>query len=337
MKEHTEQFVRLGSTEIAGLWTMYFQESMTVCFLHHFLQHLEDEQILSLLKKSHVISQDRLHTMRQFFNSEHFPIPVAYSVDNDVNTTAPKLFHDPFALTFVYMMNRLAIINLSFIVTSNVRLDVLNFFKECMKSSNDMLTQAVALLLEKGLYDRPPKMNYPDQIEFIEKESFLNGITGHKRPLSAIELSEIFFNIERNYFGVLTMLAFLQVVKDKELKHYFLRGKKISESQTRLFNNLLEKEDLLGTVPTTMEVTESTTAPFSDKLMMSVVNLLNSIDITLVGRAVSLSLRTDLAAHYSKILAELLLYTKDGFDLMVARKWLEQPPLTTDRSSLIGI
>lgn len=233
------------------------------------------------------------------------------------------------------MMNRLGMINFSFTASNNVRLDVLDFFNECLHSSTEMFGKAVRMMLEKGIYDRPPKMNYPKKIEYVEKTSFLDGMFGGKRPLNAIELSEMFFNIERNYFSVIIMLGFAQVIEDKKLKDFVLQGKKISEQQIELFNNLLMEEDLLGTVTVSMEVTDSTVAPFSDRFIVSMINILNSVDILLISHALSLSMRTDLTANYSKIIANVMSYAKDTFDIMVERKWLEQPPLTTNRKKLI--
>lgn len=326
--------IELTCTEIGGLWGVYVQESMSVCFLTYLLHHLQDGDIVPLAKKALEISQERMKKIKQFFLAENFPIPAGFS-EGDVNLAAPPLFHDTFTLSFIYMMNRLGMINFAFTASNNVRLDVLNFFNECIHTSTDMFGKAVEMMLEKGIYDRPPKMNYPDKIEYVQKTSFLNGLFGEKRPLNAIELSEIFFNIERNYFSVIIMLGFAQVMEDKKIKQHIIAGKKISEQQIELFNKLLMEEDLLGTVTVSMEVTNSTVSPFSEKFIMSMINILNSVDITLISHALALSMRADLAAHYTKIIGEVMLYAKDTYDLMVERKWLEQPPLTTNRKKLL--
>ncbi|TLS51921.1 DUF3231 family protein [Paenibacillus antri] len=326
--------IELSSTEIGGLWSIYMQESMTVCFLTYFIHHLQDGDILPMAQKALHISQQRLDRIRSIFSKENFPIPDGFT-DKDVNLSAPPLFHDAFALSFIYMANRMGMINYAFTSSNNVRLDVLDFFNECLHTSTELFGQAVKLQLEKGLYDRPPKMNYPNQVEYVRKTTFLDGIMGDKRPLNAIELSEIFFNIERNYFAVLVMLGFAQVMQDKELQRHILRGKKISEKQVELFNKLLMDEELLGTVTVGMEVTESTTSPFSDKLIMAMINILNAVDIVLISHAMALSMRADLIAHYSKIIGEVMLYAKDTFDIVVDRGWLEQPPLSTDRQQLL--
>ncbi|MET3698712.1 uncharacterized protein DUF3231 [Bacillus oleivorans] len=336
MKPHGKQAnIELTCTEIGGLWGVFIQESMSTCFLTYFLHHLQDEEIIPLVKEALQISQKRLDTIKNIFLAENFPLPSAFS-EGDVNLSAPPLFHDAFALSYIYMTNRLGMINFSYTASNNVRLDVLDFFTECIHTSTEMFGKAVKMMLSKGIYDRPPKMNYPKEIEFVQKESFLSGIIGTKRPLNAIEVSEVFFNVERNYFSVLIMLGFAQVLKDKKLKAHVIRGKTISEKQISFFNNLLMEEDLLGTVTVSMEVTDSTVSPFSDKLILSMINVLNSVDISLISHAMSVSMRTDLAAQYSKIIAEVMAYSKDTFDIVVEKKWLEQPPLVTNRKKLIN-
>ena len=327
--------IELTCTEIGGLWGVYIQESMSVCFLTYFLHHLQDEDIIPLAKKALHISQGRIETIKKIFLKENFPIPAGFS-EADVNLAAPQLFHDVFSLSYIYMTNRLAMINFSYTATNNVRLDVLDFFNECLHSSTEVFGRSVKMMLSKGIYDRPPKMPYPKEIEYVKKESFLSGLVGTKRPLNAIELTEIFFNIERNYFSVLIMLGFAQVIKDKQLKEHIMKGKTISEKQISFFNKLLLDEDLLGTVTVNMEVTDSVISPFSEKLILSMINVLNAVDISLISHALSLSMRTDLTAKYSKIIAEVMLYAKETFDIVVDRQWLEQPPLVTDRDRLIN-
>lgn len=327
--------VRLSSSEIGGLWSMYTLESLSICLLKYFIHHLHDDQIKGMLQKGLNLSQSHLTSIRAVFVDEQIPVPIGYS-DEDIDFSSPPLFHDPFALSFVYNMTRFSMINSSFITANVARPDILEFFAEATRKSVALYTECVEMLLSKGLYDRPPMIEYPSQTEYISKQSYLDGFLGNKRPLNAIELTELFFNIERNYFGVLLTLGFLQVVKDKEIKQYIKRGKAISENQIETFNKLLQEENMLGLVPVSMEVTDSTTSPFSERLVMSLMHFLNSLDITLIGHALSTSMRTDLAVHYSKLIGEILLYAKDGFDIMVERKWLEQPPHATNRKQLIG-
>ncbi|MGG0463561.1 DUF3231 family protein [Priestia aryabhattai] len=64
-----------------------------------------------------------------------------------------------------------------------------------------------------------------------KKTTSYNSSDGKKRPLNAVELTEIFFSIERTYFLVLLCMDLLQVIKDKEIKNYIKDGMEISEKK----------------------------------------------------------------------------------------------------------
>jgi spore coat protein CotF len=328
--------VRLSSPEIGGLWGVYIQETMSTCLLKYFLHHVQDEEIKPILQKSLRISQTHLNQIRDIFFEENIPLPDGFT-EKDINLSAPPLFYDLFALSFVYSMNRMAMVNLGFATSTVARADVLNFFTKALNQATELYAESTTLMLSKGIYDRPPMITYPKKVEYVKKQSYIVAAMGKKRPLNAVELTEIFFNIERNYFSVLLCMGLLQVIKDKEIKNYIKDGMEISKKQINFFNDLLKKEELLGTVPVSMEVTTSTVSPFSDKLIVALFHFLNSIDVTLIGHALSLSMRLDLATYYSKVIGEILMYAGKGFNIMVNREWLEQPPQAPNRKALKGM
>jgi Protein of unknown function (DUF3231) len=324
--------IRLTSAEIGSLWGTFIQESMSVCLLKYFLYHNQDEEIKPLFEKALEISEGHVQRITEIFNDEKIPIPDKFT-EKDIDLTAPQLFYDTFGLSFLYMTSRLGMINTSFLTSNIARKDVLAFFVSMVKQATDLYQSSTELMLLKGIYDRPPMIPYPKQVEYVEKHSFLNGMV-KKRPLNSVEITEIFFNTERNYFSILLCTALLQVIKDKEIKNFIKAGKEISEKQIRVFNEILIKEQLLGNISVTMEVTDSTILPFSNKLVVSLFTALNAVDITLLGRAMSVSTRTDLAAEYQKFITEILLYSVKGFNLMVDRGWLQQPPMAPNRKEL---
>jgi hypothetical protein len=324
--------IRLSSAEIGGLWGTFLQESMTICLLKYFLYHNKDEEIGPLLKKALEISESHFQQISDIFLAEGIPLPDGFT-DQDINYSAPPLFYDMFGLSFVYSMSRLGMINTSFITLSVARKDVLEFFVTMANQSTALYQSATTLMLSKGIYDRPPMIPYPQKVEYIEKQSYISGII-NKRPLNSLEITEIFFNTERNYFSILLCTGLLQVIDDKEIKEFIKEGKEITEKQIRIFNEILLKEQLLGNVSTAMEVTDSTVSPFSNKLVVTLFHLLNQIDITLLGHAMSTSMRTDLVANYQKFIAEILIYASKGFNLMVDRGWLQQPPMAPNRKKL---
>ncbi|MDF2855914.1 MAG: hypothetical protein K0Q87_1765 [Neobacillus sp.] len=324
--------IRLSSAEIGGLWATFIQETMSVCLLKYFLHHNQDEEIAPLLQEAMEISGSHIEQVTLIFNDERIPLPDAFT-DNDINYSAPPLFYDMFGLSFVYNSSRLNMVNNSFLTSNVARKDVLDFFVKAMIQAATLYQSATELMLSKGIYDRPPMIPYPKHNEYIEKQSYISGMI-KKRPLNSIEITEIFYNTERNYFSMLLCSALLQVVKDKEIKDFIKEGKEISERQIRVFNEILVKEQLMGNISTTMEVTDSTVLPFSNKLIVFLFHSLNSIDITLLGHAMSVSMRTDLVANYQKFISEIMLYAGKGFNLLVERGWLQQPPMAPNRKEL---
>lgn len=235
-----------------------------------------------------------------------------------------------------YFLHHLQMVNLGFATSTVARADVLDFFTKALNQATELYAESTTLMLSKGIYDRPPMITYPEKVEYVKKKSYIVAAMGKKRPLNAVELTEIFFNIERNYFSMLLCMGWLQVLKDKEIKNYIKDGIEISEKQINFFNELLKKEELLGTVPVSMKVTNSPVSPFPDKLIVALFLFLNSIDVTLIGHALSLSMRVDLATYYSKVIGEILIYAEKGFNIMVNRQWLEQPPQAPNRKVLKG-
>lgn len=325
--------MRLSSSEVNGLWNTFILETASVCFLKYFKQHMKDPDILDLIKKALVYSEEHIKQIRGIFREERFPIPHGFT-DEDIDLSAPQLFHDLFGLSYIYAMGRMGMIGNSFITSSVARMDVREFFTRCLEHTTELYNLSTTLMLEKGVYDRPPMINYPSEVTYIDNNSLLIGYMSKRRPLNVMELTEIFLNIERNNYGVILCVGLLQVVKDKEIKAYIQEGMDICKKQIKLFNLLLLEQDLLGSVPPAMDVTESTRSPFSDRLIMYHFSGLNSIDITLLGHALSMSLRNDIAGNISKLITEILKYGKKGIDLMVSRRWMEKPPEATDRKAL---
>lgn len=179
---------------------------------------------------------------------------------------------------------------------------------------------------------------YPDHVEFVQKkEVFLSKWFEQKRPLNVLELSEIFFNIERNYFGLVLLNGFIQVTKDKEIQKFLLKGKELALKQIRFLNETMIKDDLMGSIMVNSEVSTSTVSPFSDKLIMNLITILNTQGIHFIGHALSVSLRVDLVTEYVKLIPEILQYGKSGTDILIDRGWLEEPPHAPNRKELAKI
>ncbi|MDN3019581.1 DUF3231 family protein [Paenibacillus sp. BSR1-1] len=331
---NTKHNVGLSSTEIAGLWATYIMDSLNICLSKHFLQQSNNEDVKPIIKLALDISQKHIEEIKNIFEKENFPIPKGFS-DEDIDLSAPPLFFDLFPVSYAYGMSRMGLMSYSMLISNVAREDIRSFFSKCLTSSLDLYNTSVNLMLSKGIYDRPTMIPYPDKVEFVKKkETFLSKWFEQKRPLNVLELSEIFFNIERNYFGVVLLTGFIQVVKDEQIKKFLIKGKDLAQKQIHFLNDTLIKDDLLGTIMVNSEVSTSTISPFSEKLIMNLVTILNTQGITYIGHALATSARIDLAIEYSKLIPEILQYGKEGADILIERGWMEEPPHAPNRKEL---
>ncbi|WP_134702051.1 DUF3231 family protein [Ammoniphilus sp. YIM 78166] len=325
--------IRLTSAEIASLWTTYMGDTMSRCVLSYLLNKVEDTEIKPVAEYALSITNKHIQTVTEIFNHENVPIPMGFT-EKDVNVNAPRLFDDMFIIAYLRYMGRLGVASHSFAYPLTTRSDVHDFFKECITSAAELEDQARKVMLSKGLYVRPPYISTPEKVDFIKKQSFLTGWFGERRPLTAIEITHLYSNLQTNILGKSLIMGFSQVAKDDEVRDYFLRGRDISAKHYEIFSSVLSEEHI--PVPTTWDhtVMDSTQAPFSDKLMMFHISGLNATGITNYGAAIASSPRRDLAPHYTRLSTEILKYAEDGFNIMIDHGWMEQPPQADDRDEL---
>lgn len=116
-----------------------------------------------------------------------------------------------------------------------------------------------------------------------------------------------------------------------------VRAKEIATKHIEVFHDFLNKSD----VPTPMtwdgEVTDSTVAPFSDKLMMFHVSAINAVGLADYGDALGTTVRLDLSTSYARLMAETGKFGEDGANIMIDNGWMEQPPQADDRKALAGV
>lgn len=323
--------IQLSTPEISSLWKTYIQNTATLCITKHFIHYVQDSEIKPLLKEQANLSEKFAEKAKSIFDKEGLPVPKGFS-DEDLNLSAPPLYTDLYGLSFVYRLNQMVLSDYATMATKVAREDIVEYFYDCIKYTAKLYKKALNLMLSKGIYDRPPKINYPDRAEFISKpDSLLDIWIGERRPLNALELGEIFYIIERNYIGLLLLMGFIQVTKDKEIKEFLIKGKDLAQKQIDIFNKILYEEEHLGNIPVSIEVTDSTISPFSDRLMMFLVATTISTGIYLAAYALSVSMRKDLAAHYSSIMIKIMRYGGEGTKIMINRGWMEQPPQAFDR------
>ncbi|CAN7516798.1 DUF3231 family protein [Paenibacillus sp. LjRoot153] len=326
--------VRLTSSEMGILWTQYENDTMATCVLKYFTNKCEDKEILTVIDYALSLYLKHVQTITEIFTHEKHPIPVGFT-DDDLNIHAPRLFSDTFMLLYIQNM---AVIGMSGAVVGigvSARSDVSDLFHEVLASVSKLHNIARKVALSKGIYVRPPFISTPEKVDFIKKQSFLFDMFGkNKRPLTAIEITHLFINIQTNVLGKAMMMAFAQVCKSDDVKQYFLEGKRIANKHLKKFSAILTDEDIPAPQGSDSHVMDSTLAPFSDKLMMIHTTGMIAIGIGNYGTAAGTCQRVDLSTTYTRLSTEIALFAEDGANILIRHGWLEEPPQADDRNAL---
>ncbi|WP_106494714.1 DUF3231 family protein [Lentibacillus sp. Marseille-P4043] len=332
--ENNEKHVELTAAEISSLWTSYQNDTMAICGLRHFLTNVEDEQIRSVLEHVLRISQEHKKKLTTIFTQENYPIPQGLT-EKDINLDAPRLFSDRIYLELIVNMVNFHLAIYGLALSQVERDDLISYFTGALTESQEVNKKVKEIAKDKGLLISYPEIPKAQQIDFVTKNSFLTGWFGDRRPLLGVEITALVLNAKRNALGEAIITGFAQVAKSKEVKKFFKKGQEIASKQLEVFTSIL-REDLIadGSRVMTSEVTKSTVAPFSDKLMMVMITTLIASGMGQYGSSMSVSPRHDLGVQYTRLIAEIAKYSNEGAKLMIDNGWMEQPPIAADRKDL---
>lgn len=321
------------SGEIGNLWNIYMANSMARCMFRHFLLNVEDKEIEDCLLAADELSKKILSQLENLFTTEGMAVPQGF-LDADVNENAPKLFSDSFYLSYLDMMVKYGALYYSVALPGFSKMDLRHLITDINISTLNLSNKVTEVMLEKGLHVRPPYIPIPSEVSFVEKQSFFNGYFGDKRPLTAMEITHLFLNIQVNAVKTVLVMGFSQVAKHEEVRDYFLRGKKINIKQHNILSQIMYKEELPVSIPSQFMVTESTEAPYSDKLMLFHISNLSSAKVRNFGDSMAVSTRHDLGATYIRFLMETANFAEDGGNIQIEHEWLESQPGNVDRNLL---
>ncbi|MGG1481867.1 DUF3231 family protein [Bacillus smithii] len=325
---------RLTSGEISHLWSQYLNDSASICMLTYFLEKVEDADIKPIIEHALQLSKDHIQKIATIFINEKNVIPHGFKLEEDVDLNAPRLYSDIFILQFIHQMAKIGLISYSISLSVAVRPDVTNFYSDCLTESQNLYKTAKDLLLSKGLYIKAPYLPELDHVEFVKKQGFILDFFGEKRPLTALEIANLYANFQRNALGKATLDGFSQVAKSKVATQFFQRGVEISKKHIQLFREKLEESDLSVPITWDSEITESTAHTFSEKLMMFYTTSLISLSVVYYGFSVAFSPRIDIGILYNRVILEIQKYAEDGANIMIKNRWMEQPPMAPDRKEL---
>ncbi|UGB28939.1 DUF3231 family protein [Metabacillus sp. B2-18] len=326
--------VRLTASEIGGLWTNYVSDSMFICVYKYFLAHVEDKEIKSVLEHALDLAQQHVSVVTKIFTEEKHAIPEGFT-EKDVDIKAPKLFTDEFFLFYTKQMAKGALVTYSALLPHTFRNDIREHFMSCISSTMELFNDTTNIMLSKGLQVRTPYIPYLKEVDMVEKQRFLAGWIGEQRPLTAMEITNFYANLQTNFLGGTLVTAFGQVARTEDVRSYMREGKKLAKKHTEIMSKYLKHDDLPAPTPWDAYVLVTKEPPFSDKLMMFQVSMMSAAGMGNYGTAIAASPRRDIAAEYSKLLGEVGLFAENGASMLIKHKWMERPPHAVDRNELM--
>ena len=333
MYEHN---THLTSAEIASLWTAYMDDSMSQCILKVMLEHIEDVDIKPIVQSAYDMSVGHVEQLKRIFEMEDYAIPNGFNEQKDLLNNESWLFSDVFCILYVNNMTKLGLIAYSGALSMSFRKDLSQYFSHCLSETINLYNQANEVAIGKGISTRPPYMAVPDEIDYVDSKQYISGLNpfSEKRPLNAIEISYLYSNIMTNAIGANLCVAFSQTSPSEDVQKFMLRGNEIAKKHIQTFTSTLLKEDVHIPKAPNIEISNSTTQPFSDKLMMFHMSQIIAAGIGNYATASAASQRLDISAKYEKASLEAAGLAKSGADIMIKYNWLEQPPGIKDRKKL---
>ncbi len=324
---------KLTSSEIGSLWGQYVNGTMTDTVNKYMISIIEDDAIKAIFEDAIQTFDKQKKTIAAILEKEGFPVPIGFT-DSDLNKGTKRLFTDAFCLNYLFAMTLHGLIGHTTSLSSSVREDLLDFYDMCDNEGKRMHRMILKLLLEKGLFQRDPYIYPATNPEFIASKDFIDGFFGKGRCLAATEIISISLNLKKSIMSKTLCIGFGQVAQSAEVRKFFVYSEKTADDHIKSFAKILQMDNLPVPSSWESEVTTSTDAPFSDKLMMYHIGFLAQAAQNYHGAGLASAMRTDLISAYEGIIIKNLVVTKKWFDLMVKNKWLEQPPLAPNRTEI---
>jgi hypothetical protein len=311
-------------------------DSMSKCILGYFLKHIEDKEIKSIVQMAYDFSATHVEKLHVLFQEEKISLPIGFTDEHDVNRDAGRLYTDTFILTYINHMAKVGMLAFSGFLSMSARKDIRLYFKKGLEEASNLYDKSSDIALSKGLFVRAPYIAYPTQTDTVDSKSYLSGFSvfSKERPLNAIEISHLYMNIQTNIIGSKLSLGFAQTSQREKIQKWMLRGAEISEKHVQIFAQALLDNHIQPPVPHDIAISDLTTPVFSDRLAMFQMALLSAAGTGNYATAAAASQRSDLVVNYERLSLEIGQYAKDGADIMIHHKWLEQPPGTKDKEQL---
>jgi hypothetical protein len=326
----------ISASEVGTLWLTYQEKTMILRIIEYFIEKSDDQQAKNIMGGLWQELSYYITKIKKVFEEQGIAIPVGFSQE-DVNLEAPKLYDNGFDIMFVRILKEISMGMYTLNMNMAYQDNVMEIYEALTSTTQKIYKSSTLYLLEKGILTLPPKVTMPKSSEFIESKSYLNGFNpfNDKRALNDLELGYLHHGIETNNIGMQLITGFAQCAEDKEVKQYFVKGKELAKKQIKVFGDILLESDVQFSATSGSTVTTSKVAPFSQKLMMFCIYLLNGFGIVGSSFGTIFSLRKDVSMKTALIAKDIYFYADEGVKIMIKNGWLEEPPQMEDRPNLI--
>src|SRR5699024_3133202 len=318
---------KMISSELGALWVTYQKKTMILRYLEYFIEVSEDKKAKNLMsglwKKLHP-KVEELHTMIQ---AEGAAVPIGFTQE-DVNLDAPRLYENGFDIMFSRVLKKISLAMYALHITTSYREDIVKLYMDIIQITQSYYNHFTQYLLEEDILPRPNYITMPKSVDYITDKNYTKGtnLFGHKRPLNTVEFSYLYQTIEVNITGMQLMASFAQCVKEKELQKYLTKGKELSKEIINEVGKILLQNDIQPPATPGGTVTNSTTAPFSEKLMMMTIFFFCNISLGSQSYGANFSMRNDLNANLALKAKDIYQYAREGLTIMINNGWMEEPP-----------
>lgn len=324
---------RLTSPEITSLCAQYQQDTLAACVAKHVLATVTDAEIRSLFAFSLELSKKHIKLLTAIFHAEHFPLPNGFT-DEDVDLHAPPLFTDSFWLKYLHDMTIHGLSGYGISFSVSVRRDLRDYYHQCNLDAMEIYNRSLDLLLAKNLYVPAPYFLNPKKQEPITDLSYALDFVGKQRLLNTTEAGNIYFNLRKSMATKALLITFKQVSKRKDVRKVMETGLDVAHKHIELYSSIMHEENLHTPPLLDNEITTSTHAPFSEKLMTFHAGAMFKVAITYYATAMTTSMRLDIVGHCEACILRDLKVAGRCSEVMIKNGWIEKPPEASDRKQM---
>ncbi|MFD2924105.1 DUF3231 family protein [Halobacillus naozhouensis] len=331
----TSDHLSISASELGTLWMAYQNKTMNMRFLEYYIEKAEKQEAKRLLESYYNKESEHVKTLIKIFQDEGAALPIGFT-EKDVTPGAPRLYDEMFDIMHLRLITEINMGLFTVHFSMAYRDDIRKLYQRFTADAQEAFDQTTGLLLEQSAIPRPPYVTMPKQVEFAKNKQYMTGfnLLTHKRTLNAVEIGHLYQAIEANTIGETLMTGFAQSAQNKEAAKIFFEAKDLAKKITSTLSDLLRQSDVHTPSPWAGTATDSTNAPFSDKMMMYQTSVFSSFGLTSNALGSAFSLRSDLPLKLAKIAQDTFSFAKNSGQVMIKNGWLEEPPQSEDRAKL---